>query len=71
MSTLENISKKGLTNIVVAICHDAAIDYIHGDKEQSTDAARFFRSKWFNQLTGLDGNVIIRRLDEMKRREVV
>ena len=68
---LENVSRKGLTNIIVAICHDAAIDFVYGNEEQSADAEKFFRSKWFSRLTSLDGNVIVNRLNEIKRREAM
>jgi len=50
--------------LVEAICKRAASDLIYGTYAQKTDAMDFFRSQWFEVLTGgeLDGEYIIQQL---------
>lgn len=56
----------GVENLVEGIVKQAAKDYRKvRDKEESaekTDLERFFLSKWFHTLTGLDGKLILEKL---------
>lgn len=74
--TLEEISDEGALRLVEHILHQASMDYWRargnrikaGVTEPSgleTDCERFFRSRWFETLTGLNGKPI---LEELKSR---
>lgn len=48
--------------LVEAICHQAAKDLTGHVLSQKIDAMDFFRSSWFEFLTGLDGEIVIQTL---------
>lgn len=53
---------KGYENLVVGIVKLAISDYKYGSDERKQDAEGFFKSDWFYDLTGFDGNYVIRQL---------
>ena len=70
------IIEDGFSNLANAIILQAVKDYrdalktlnkypdsIEGNKMKS-DGERFFRSKWFSQVTSLDGNMLLIKLKE-------
>lgn len=74
--TLEEFSDEGAQRLVEQIVHKASTDYWHsrggrikaGGVEPTgleTDCERFFRSRWFETLTGFNGKPI---LEELRRR---
>ena len=74
--TLEEFSDEGALRLVEHILHQATMDYWRarggrlkaGREEKSgleTDCERFFRSRWFETLTGFNGKPI---LEELRRR---
>lgn len=48
--------------LIEGICHQAAQDIRSGNDIDRDDAIWFFRSKWFEYLTDLDGDDIVERL---------
>lgn len=72
----DEMDTQGALNLVRGIVEQAAQDWHKGNemerktREMSSlkrECERFFRSRWFSTLTGLDGEYIIRRLvDESK-----
>ena len=68
--TKEELSDEGVLNLVGAIVHAEVLDYEHacrsGNKSLMASNEKFFRSKYFHNLTGLDGQAII----DMVRRKV-
>lgn len=48
--------------LIEAICHQASKDLTGKDLKQKIDAMDFFRSEWFEELTGLDGEDILQEL---------
>ena len=55
--------------LVEAMCRQASRDLMAKDYEISTDAMEFFRSKWFEYLTDLDGEEIINTLLSKRRKK--
>lgn len=76
------IREDGFTKLVNAIILQAVKDYrralkilkkhpnsIDANKEKS-DGERFFRSKWFSDVTSIDGIMLLRKLrEEVKNHE--
>ena len=71
--TLDEFSDEGALRLVEQIVHKASTDYWRargsrlkaGSVEPTgleTDCERFFRSRWFKQLTEVDGNMILEGL---------
>lgn len=59
-----NVSRgiDGYDRLIEGICHQAAQDIRSGNDIDRDDAIWFFRSKWFEYLTDLDGDDIVKRL---------
>lgn len=57
---------KGYENLVVGIVKLAITDYKYGSDKHKQDAEEFFKSDWFFDLTGFDGNYVIRQLKGVK-----
>lgn len=70
------IMEDGFTNLASAIILQAVKDYrdalktleknpysIDANKMKS-NGERFFRSKWFSQVTSIDGNMLLKKLRE-------
>jgi len=55
-------------NLATAIVWQAAID-IRENNSHAKSAKSFFKSKWFNVLTDLDGESILEKLQEEKHLE--
>lgn len=64
------ICEKGLTNLIAGICNRAAVDFLASAPGtwMHEDAARFFRSDYFAGLTDMDGDEVIAKLNEKRRR---
>lgn len=65
------ISDKGAENLVEAIVRQAAKDYRavryskdEDDLYEKKKLEKFFLSGWFHLLTGLDGELVLKRLQE-------
>ena len=58
--------ENGVFNLVQAIVKQAAKDYrvVRHEKEsyEKNKLEKFFLSKWFSDLTGLDGEMVLGRL---------
>lgn len=79
MQVLPSMNEDGFSNLTNAIILQAVKDYrdalkklknypysIEGNKMKS-NVERFFRSKWYSELTNIDGNMLICKLrDEVK-----
>ena len=74
--TYDELTDDGVQRLIEHVVHQASMDYWRargsrikaGGEEKSgleTDCERFFRSKWFHTLTGMDGRPI---LEELQRR---
>ena len=63
---LKDLDTIGAENLVNAIIRQAKTDYMHGkpDSELHKDAERFFKSKYFEVISGLDGHAVLRDLKE-------
>ncbi len=48
--------------LIEGICSLASRDLLGDDYDERTDAMDFFRSRWFEWLTNLDGEMIIQKL---------
>jgi hypothetical protein len=48
--------------LIEGICRQASRDLRGKVRSQKFDAMDFFRSKWFERLTGLDGEMVIQKL---------
>ena len=48
--------------LIEGICSLASRDLLGNDDEEKTDAMDFFRSRWFEWLTNLDGEMVIEKL---------
>ena len=48
--------------LIEEICSLASRDLLGNDYEEKTDAMDFFRSRWFEWLTNLDGEMVIEKL---------
>lgn len=48
--------------LIEGICSLASRDLLGDDYDEKTDAMDFFRSRWFEWLTNLDGEMIIQKL---------
>lgn len=48
--------------LIEGICSLASRDLLGDDYDERTDAMDFFRSRWFEWLTNLDGEMIIEKL---------
>jgi hypothetical protein len=70
------IMDEGFSNLANAIILQAVKDYraaistlknypysIDANKEKSS-GERFFRSKWFSEITSIDGNMLLKKLRE-------
>lgn len=67
--------QENVENLIFAIVRQASNDYIqckknacqhgvmYGSTARLTDCVRFFRSRWFGFLTGLDGEEFMKKLD--------
>lgn len=60
--------EKDVRNLAGAIVIQAAKDYEdslrNGNNERIKECERFFRSKWYRELTNVDGEYLIERLRE-------
>lgn len=65
MEKRRDIDPDGTQNLIQAIVDRAVQDYMHAPEESGLrqDAAQFFLSEWFEQLTGLDGKIALKRLE--------
>lgn len=54
--------------LIEGICRQAARDLTCKNQKLQIDAMDFFRSRWFVELTGLDGEEIISKLLDSKKR---
>ena len=67
--TLEELDETGAQRLVEGIVTQAARDYRRakklGAKGMKRDCVRFFRSAYFERLTGLDGRAVVEALDRL------
>ena len=58
------IDPQGAEYLVQAIVDRAIQDYMHATESSGlrTDAAKFFLSPWFEQLTGFSGKDVLKKL---------
>lgn len=56
----KNTASDPYEDLVIGIVRQAKHDVLKGNKKQRNDAIRFFRSEWFEELTGMDGREILR-----------
>ena len=63
---MKDIDPQGAENLINGIVRQAKTDFMHGkpDSEMHKDAVKFFRSKYFEVLTGLDGQAFLRQLEK-------
>lgn len=61
---MHDIDPQGAQNLLQAMIHQAAQDVLHRKPGSyiRIDAENFFRSAWFEKLTGLDGKHILKQL---------
>ena len=59
-----DLDPQGVDNLVEAIVSRAITDYMHVSESSGLrqDAARFFLSTWFEQLTGFSGKDVLKKL---------
>lgn len=60
MSSRYILTDEGFLDLICGICEQARKDL--KDPVQRLDAERFFRSMWFYELTGLNGQAILEKL---------
>lgn len=62
---MRRIDPDGARNLIQAIVDRAIWDYksTPKDGESRQEIAQFFLSEWFEQLTGLDGKIALKRLE--------
>lgn len=68
-----NIDEEGLHNLICAVTMQAVKDVEKGPGKHGgqrainyNSAVNFFKSDWFEEMTGLDSNAILDKLTEMK-----
>lgn len=64
MKRFKDIDPQGAENLVQAIVNRAITDYMHAPESSGLrqDAAKFFLSEWFEQLTGFNGKDVLKKL---------
>lgn len=64
------ICEKGLTNLIAGICNRAAADFMQHPPGSwlHDDAVRFFQSDYFAGLTDIDGEEVVAKLNEKRRK---
>ena len=71
--TLDEMDERGCQHLIEGIVERAADDYRNARMRErltnhkslvAEECARFFRSAWFEMLTGLDGEVVIEQLEK-------
>lgn len=64
---MKDIDPQGAANLIEAIVRQAAWDVLHSKPNSETRmrTERFFLSRYFTRLTGLDGKIILKQLRAM------
>lgn len=64
MEQCKDIDPQGAEYLVAAIVGRAIQDFMHAPDSSGLrkDAAKFFLSPWFEQLTGFDGKPVLKQL---------
>lgn len=64
----KELDTHGCLALVEAMVKAASDDFLKSpaDSEVSEDAAKFFRSKYFTTLTGVDGKIVLKQLEKQR-----